>query len=454
MQFLCTGHIERGIECLGELLAEIGETLPRSKVRAIARVLFERARVKLSGLGFTERMEADIPEPALARLDVYRVVGETFTTVDTLWGAPYSARAFALSLKIGERRRIARAVFYQALYHAAEGKPARALAMLARANEIARPTDDPHLHAFAAWGEGTVRFFAGEFPRARQLLADGETLLVGLPGATLDRNSVRLFRLNVLWTSGHLREVDRLTQEYLQDARRRDDRFAESTYRRFTEASAFLARDQPEAVEPLLAEVRWVPPAIGFHIQHWYELWTRCLLACYRQDSGAALAPLQARLTEFSRTFLFFGVQRLRVITRWLEAAILLSDRSAQAAPARSAQVRLARLARKLEGERAGYATLFATLIRAALAHGNGDDDGAITQLRHAIEAAHGQDLYVAAASWRLGELVGGDGGQVLVARAVDAFRGQDVACPDRYINLYTPGFARPGQAGGAAGAS
>jgi hypothetical protein len=440
MQFLCTGHIERGIEGLGELLAEIGETLPRSKVRVIARVLFERARAKWHGRRVHERSESEIDPGALARLDIYRVVGEGFTMVEQLWAAPYTARALTLALTLGEPRRITRGLLYQASYIAAEGKHERARQLLATAQARARHTGDPHLGALAILAEGCVAYYAGDLERARSCFADADELFTDLPGTTLDRNTARYYRLNALRHSGELRTGDALTGGYVQDARRRRDRYAEVTYRRQFEAWVLLARDRPDEVEALLADTRWAPASIGFHVQHWYELWVRCVLALYRVDSADAVDHLRGQLSRFAGAFLFARIQTFRAVIRWLDAQLCL------VAPDGNGPQALARAeakAKALHREKVSYASVYGLLVAAAVAHRRGRDETAATLLRSANDVARdcAMSLHAAAARRRLGELLGGDEGRALVTAAEATFRAQGVVSPDRYLHLYAPGF-------------
>ena len=56
-QLLLSGHIDDGKALLGEVLRAVGLSLPRSPRAALVSLVWERARLKLRGLGFRERKD-------------------------------------------------------------------------------------------------------------------------------------------------------------------------------------------------------------------------------------------------------------------------------------------------------------------------------------------------------------------------------------------------------------
>jgi hypothetical protein len=90
------------------------------------------------------------------------------------------------------------------------------------------------------------------------------------------------------------------------------------------------------------------------------------------------------------------------------------------------------------------WADAFAGLVRAAVAVRRGDARTAAALLP---EAAGTLDkltmrLYAAAARRRLGEVLGGDEGRVLVAEADAWMAGQKIQDPARMTAMLAPGFA------------
>jgi len=90
------------------------------------------------------------------------------------------------------------------------------------------------------------------------------------------------------------------------------------------------------------------------------------------------------------------------------------------------------------------WALPLAQLIRAGIAADRGDP-GTARDLLRAAEAGFrdaGMGLFAAAACRRQGELLAGDAGHALVARANAWMEGQGIKNPSRMTALYAPGFA------------
>jgi hypothetical protein len=96
-----------------------------------------------------------------------------------------------------------------------------------------------------------------------------------------------------------------------------------------------------------------------------------------------------------------------------------------------------------LEHERAVWAKALARPIRAGIAYGRGDLEGARRLLVEAVALLEGVDmmLYAQAARRRLGKLIGGDEGAALVAEADAWMAGQGVRNPARMTAALAPGF-------------
>jgi len=82
-------------------------------------------------------------------------------------------------------------------------------------------------------------------------------------------------------------------------------------------------------------------------------------------------------------------------------------------------------------------------LIQATVAHLRDDNSTAIRILERAENVFNqiGLALHTAAASYRRGQLLGGDAGAALVAEADGEFRKRGVRNPARFVEVYAPGF-------------
>ncbi len=99
--------------------------------------------------------------------------------------------------------------------------------------------------------------------------------------------------------------------------------------------------------------------------------------------------------------------------------------------------------ARRLDRQRAAWASAMALLIRAGAAAVRGDAAGAVARLTAAVAAYDAVDmgLYAASARRRLGGLLGGEEGRALIAQADAWMTGQGISNPARMAAGIAPGF-------------
>ena len=327
------------------------------------------------------------------------------------------------------------------MYRSAAGPRGRRRAqrLLDEGERIAAESGDPYLRAWALGTRGICDYLVGRFAEVVTPLLEAERLLEQhVVGVTWELNNMRVFLLWALWYLGRYREAGALLRRYLRDARRRGDRFVEtSLVRGFNDY--WLVLDDPQRAREELDSTSWAPPETGFlHLQHAYMAWARASLSLYGDPRGDDAEAARRAVDAVGRSQLV-RVQVVRVHWARLTAALWLT---APPDP-RAVKRRTARLTRRLAGEGVGYASGFALLVRAACARRAGDDARAVSVLREAIDACErGQVFaYAAAARRRLGELLGGDEGSDLLAGADAWMSKAGVRNPERFTRLLSPGF-------------
>ena len=425
-QLLITGNLERGLAVLASVLAELGEALPATKRRAVASFVWNRARLRLRGTSFTPRDESDVRQRDLVLIDVFHTVGVGLSFVDTVRGAAFQARGLRLALRVGEPRRVARAVALDAGFLAAQGPRAnaRAVRRMARVAELVGERADPLMRGWAIGGMGFAHYLGGRFALGAAMLAEAEPLLRhDTHGNIWELNTVRMFRMLALRHLGRWRALRADLGDLLRDAARRGDRYAQTTLSRALNLAWLVAGD-PARARRELAAATWSPPEGGYHMQHWYELRARAELALYEGDREAAAALLGAPFEALAASLLLHA-QPIRTDALWLRGRLALAaggDRIAGAVAD----------ARRLAGEGVGYARAWARLLEAGIAARRGDGDGARARLDEAAALAAEADLAmcVAAARWHLDDV-----------RGEEAMRLEGVADPARVAALLVPGL-------------
>jgi hypothetical protein len=193
-----------------------------------------------------------------------------------------------------------------------------------------------------------------------------------------------------------------------------------------------LLADEPDRVVEEVVRVRG--SAIGEELSFYH-------LAAHQTLAWTAL--YQGRADEAARVLRVRGGARafLRVQRSRVEIALLHALAALAAGPRGRARVRT--WLRRIERERLGWVAPVVRLIEASLAVDAGRrNDG----IRHLEEAIAGMDrlgyaMFSAAASWRLGCLLGGAEGEAMRVTASERITEQGAKRPERIVRMLAPGF-------------
>lgn len=376
--------------------------------------------------------------------------------VDSIRAADFQCRSLLLALRLGEPQRLARAISLEAIHLCLQGGKSltRARKLLEESRRIAESTGDPYLMAFATTGDGIVSYSESRFQVAAKVIGEAENMMRDwTTGTVWELSTIRLFRLWSLRHMGAFVELRRGLDEYLRDAVRRGDHYTETTLTR-TCLLAWLAEDAPAEAREELENTSWSNPERGYHIQHWYELRARVELDLYLGQVGGAVKRWDAGFTRLGRSMLT-RIQIIRAEANWLRGRLALAD-SAPSVSSREVLAEASRMAWKLEREKAGYATTWSKLLRAAVALQEGEMGAAQAHLRDAIDLAKQNEMRVIhlVAQRRLGEILGEEGSG-LVSRADAWMAKEGVRNPARMSECLAPGLGtatRTGRLGGRAG--
>ncbi len=443
-QYLLSGHVERGLDALQTVLAEVGQGLAPTPTRALIAAATTRALLRLRGLGWREVPESAIAPRTLLRLDVYTIVATGLGTMDHIRGLDHQGRCLLLALKTGERTRVARALLREAMYASSGGRTGRERArkLIARGRVIAEADDDPSLHAWVSIAEGFFCYFAGRFGAATQHLSAAATQFRDhCTGAAFELSSARLFLLFALRHEGAFARLRALFDEYLRDALRRGDRYTETMMKVATNCMWLLA-DDCRGLRHELENLQWMRREEAFHVQHFYELRARGELALYQGSAGQALHDLQDTFDGLARSFLR-RVQMIRTESRQTRARLLVAAAGVGDTERGSALAEASRLCRTLDREKIGYARVNSCLVKAAVAHQSDRPELAGELLNDASRQAedHEMSFHRAAARHRLGELLGGSQGAALLDESRAWLAAEGVANAERMLEVVAPGF-------------
>jgi hypothetical protein len=338
--------------------------------------------------------------------------------VDSLTAGMYQAKGLRTALRLGEPMRLFRIVILYAIFLGAQGaRNARRGARLVEWGASLVGETDAFHRAYLGTAHGMFAYFRGEFEQAGVVLDETSRLYAEETAGTMaELNTARTLRCQALRFQGRFTTLREHYDEHMRDARHRGDQYLKSTLQRSLN-QLWLAEDDPDGARESLAAAAWSPPEHKYHLQHWYELRAIAERGLYTGeiDHDALRAPMDAlRESRLTR------VQTVRAEAAWLRMRLALAGGTAWDARREVAA---------LEGERIGFASVWAGLGRAALATGAARDAALDAVIRDADQLAmHG---CAAAARWRRGD--------VDAARTLFAKHG--VVRPERMVEVLAPGF-------------
>jgi hypothetical protein len=440
--WLRSGHLDRGLGILADVVHEIGDRFPTQRQAVVATVV-RRTLAQWRGLRWTPAAEKDVAPATLRRIDAYHAIGVSLALIDPARGSAFELRALRLALEAGEPRRLAPTLAMEAGYSASTGSRglSRGRHLLRELRRIEDMGQDGYAGALTPMMAGFVGYHAGHFCDAASTLSRAEDILRDQVGRYFEKVFCRCFRLISLRYCGRFGELQRGFFDWVRDAERRGDRFSEAAIR-FNLNGIWLARDAPDEARRDLERTQWIPPEGGYHMQHWYEQHARYEIDLYAGDAARGLAAFRPVASALARS-LVLRVRLHRVHVQWLLGRLLLA--SPVRAAGASAPGKVARIAKRLDREDVPYARTYALLLHAAVAHRRGRDALAAELLERAIGKADEYDYphCASAARMRLGAIVGGARGEALEAQGSRWMREQGIRDPARMATLWAPGFAR-----------
>jgi len=431
---LIGGDVERGLEQIRTVFAEVGLRFPATPRQAILTVLRARLMLRLRGLRWTERDASFISARDLEQLEFHKAVGIGLAVVDNARAQAFAARGLRIALAAGERGHVARFMSLEASFVATRGSQARprALELMNEVRRIADAVNDPYLRAIALAARGNVDYLTGHFHDSIASYREAELLFrERAVHATWELNGTRTFMLHAIRHVGQFRELGELLADYLRDAARRGDRYVETTLSR-TSNSVWLAVDDVARARRELEEKRWSPPDTGFlHLQHWYELRAHVEIDLYEGRTGGTRRALAERFSAMHRSLLV-RVQTVRSELTWIEGRLALAEGDLEGA---------GRAMRALGRESAPYAQVWGQMLSAGLAARAGRREDALlayAQVAEGAESLH-LGLIAAVARARQGALIGGDEGQALLEPAQAWMRTVGIRHTDAMSRIVDP---------------
>jgi hypothetical protein len=434
---LRSGRIDEGLQLADDVLREVGLSRPATPLRAVARLLWERARMAGQGLDAQQPAQASDPEV----LELLWAVAPSLAFVDFLGGSALQSRYVRMALRSDDLQHVVRSLTVEGILRATMDRPPQeqVARILARVRQIADGKDVPYVRALVQMSHGYVHWMNFRLHEAVAQLVQAERLFrESCVDASWELTNARIALLNSLWNAGKLWKHDELAREWQRDARDRGDRYAGTQLLCIGLGYQLsLRHDLPEAAEQALDDcLKGWPDA--FQLPHWCQYIGRLLVELYKD--GDAYELWHTNLPDLRRS------QLLRApylaLLSYVDGAWVALHQACRAHPGqRSEPLREAlQYARTVEQTRRPLASALADQIRAQALIVSGRRDEAIVPLRRAeaeLRAQH--SVYQFPTAYLLGTLLTGEEGKLRCARALKWATDEDIAEPIRWFAMFAP---------------
>jgi len=447
-QLLVAGYIERGTGVVRSVLREIGLDLPSTNWRAIASLLWNRFRLRLRGLRFKTRNENEIAPMDLARLDVFGAVATGLTIVDNIRAADFIARYLRRALDLGEPRRIARALSFEANQHSALGNSRRAERLQAELDKLVAERGDGPEAAYSLLGQAAKHYFVtNQWRSALDFISEVEARVPrdAALGAW-EGNTTKVYATLSLLYMGELDECRQRMARYLREADQRGDRYLGVTLRTrvvLPELASDNVLGAEQQVEQALHD--WMDMDVRYQVQHFFALHSLIEIALYAGNTRAAGAHLAQHWPGLKGS----GMLRVPLVSAeisFLRGRIALARALEERKNSSSEQLIAEALGfvRELRRNLAPASDWMASALRASVARLRGKTDECATELEQALHLMEDNEAtaYAQVTRRRLAGLLGGDEGAELRSESDHWMAEQGVADPDRLAEVILPGWA------------
>jgi hypothetical protein len=442
-QFLRSGHVDEALPTVERVLGDVGLRIPAMPVMSVASLLFQRAKLKLRGLGFTERH--DVPVDELRKIDVCWALGNGMGGVDVIRGADFQARHLLLALRAGEPYRIARALAWEGVLSAMEGGPAghaRAATISAEAMVVAKRNGNPHGLAWATAAEAICRFCTARW-RAARVASDESIALFREHCADIgwEVGSMEMWWLlpAMRWLGDYAPLVGRAAA-CAKEAAERGDLYTAMGVRTHVLPHVHLIADRPdeaaeEGREALRewSQGRWLT-------QHWCNAVTQAHAALYAMRLGDALEGIERDAKRIERS-LQLRLQIMRVQFLDVRGRVMIAAAGEDKGRRKSLLEDADRCASVLAKENLGSASALAAVLRGGASFVRGDVERARASYREAARAFAELDMEVHAlsAEARIAALEGGETGRAARVDHLAKVGERGVKNPERFVAMLVP---------------
>jgi serine/threonine protein kinase len=446
-QLLASGQMIEGAAVLRGILAAVGIREPSSPLMALIRLFFYRLTLRVIGFRFREREPDEVNGIARSRIEALYTAVLGFGLVDVIKGASMQAQHAMAALRGGDRWQVIRAISIEVTQHASVGGAIsrRERALSATLDRLIAHGGTTNSAAFAQAVEmehaihGGRLYLRGQWREAKNLL---DAAFASQPNRRAAWHSnAQVFGAYARFWLGDMAELTRCHARLLAEAEQRGDLYVTVQIRIGHLNAVWLVADDVESARRHHIEAMSQWSSNGFLVQHCQAMISEAHIELYSGEGERAYQRVLRDEAPLARSLLL-RVQALRAQATFARARCAVASLGPESSRRRARLAEIARLVRKLEGERMPWIAPLADLVAAAAANATGNRDDVVIRLRAAIAHADTADMSLLAtiAKYRLGAVLGGDEGRELARNSEERLTEQGIRAPSRFAAVILPG--------------
>ncbi len=442
-QYLICGDVQRGVEVARPLLEEYKLQLPPDAMTARESLVASVRELAARGLEHSERSEFELHRRELDRLDLVWVVGRGLMLNDPTRGGDFITRATLLALETGEPRRLARCLALMALVARGYDEPL-AEDCLARAESLARDLRFDYGVGLASICRGVHLRVAGRWNAALVELDFGVGYLrERCVGCHWEYGLALRSILGSLEARGEIRSLAHQLQVFLKRAQEGGNPLV-SAMAAIMSAIPLLASGRVASARERVRSTVALLGSTDFNVQQLQALKIEVMCELYERRPEVALALLREAWPRLEAAdFFSLATRRTEVLLlRARTVVAVLAARDAVEEDQELLETLDADLAR-LDGETPAYVEPLTEFVRAGLHAIRGERDLMLIMTESALAGFERAEMKLmsACARWCLGQWLEGEHGAAMIREARAFMSMQQIADPERWVELHAPGL-------------
>lgn len=452
-QLLITGHVNDGAALAEAVCREIGLDFPDPTAVPAPAISFTQLRPKLREVRRSSKPPSRrvITASEALRLRTADSVVVGLNRWRPVHAAGMAGQYLAMALDADDPLYLVRSLGLNVFVYAARmrSNQARTARFQALMVSIAHTDGRPELIGFAKLIQGVAAYHQQNYSKARVHFHDARGFLRQCSDVTWELEAVDLHDQMSAYTLGHYADIARDTPFMVEQALLRGRIFAAAMMSGLSGMPAWLAQDDGAGYRAQLAHVHryWQPrnPPLW---PDYFLLLGEALLSVYEGNPELGFELIEAHGKTYGRATVTTASSNANLRYAACRAACAASALACSSGPTAAAAKRtewLAALdtsATALERDGTLVARGLLELLRSAREFATADRLGALASLRRAVALLDDAELAMqaAAARRRLGQMIGGDEGRMLVEVGTAAMQSQSIKDIERMTELLCPG--------------